>query len=121
MKLNAFTKNLIMALVGFIATTIGTFDVIDWGYVAIASVGFTLVYFGKNWKWPSMSALGLELRDWISGFVITAGMAVSSLVADWFLPDFTLTLPIFLKTVGGALLGYILKTGLTDSTKTATS
>lgn len=111
MKLNAFIKGLIMALVGFIATTISDLsgeESVNFTYILIASIGFTVVYIAKNYKFPSVSALGFDLRDVISGLILAIGMGISSTVAQILTTGFDAhTLWV---AVSGAVVGYVLKT-----------
>ena len=109
MKLNAFWKGLLMALVGFIATTISDLETFNAAYVIIATSGFTLIYLAKNYIWESSSTFfGLNLQDLISGLVLAVGMGLSSFVAQILTTGFTWgTLWI---AVSGAVVGYVTKT-----------
>ena len=109
MKLNAFAKGLIMALIGFVATTISNLDIINFKYILISSIGFTLVYVAKNYKFPSKSSLiGIDIQDFLSGLFLAIGMAVSSTVAQILTSGFEWnTLWI---AVSGSFLGYLGKT-----------
>lgn len=108
MKLSVFWKGLIMALVGFVATTLSDLETFNVVYIVISTLGFTIVYFAKNYMFPSVSVMGLDLRDIISGFVLALGMGVSSYVAQILTTGFSWqTLWI---AVSGAVIGYIAKT-----------
>ena len=114
MKLNDFTKGLIMALVGFVATTLSSLETFNIIYVLLSTVGFTLVYVAKNYVFPSVSAFGIDFKDIISGVILAVGMGVVSYVAQILTTGFewgTLWL-----AVSGAVVGYFLKTLPTDST-----
>jgi uncharacterized membrane protein YvlD (DUF360 family) len=109
MKLSAFWKGLIMALIGFIATMLSDLESFNVWYVVIATVAFILIYVAKNAVYPSTSQIGLNIRDLISGLMIAVGMAISSFAAsiitlgsvDWH--------ALWLAVVG-AVVGYFVKT-----------
>jgi len=108
MKLNAFWKGLIMALVGFVATTLSDLETFNAAYVIIATLGFTVIYVAKNYAFPSISVFGLDIRDAISGLILAVGMGLSSYVAQILTTGFEWqTLWI---AVSGAVVGYIMKT-----------
>lgn len=108
MKLNSLLKGLIMALVGFVATTISDLETFNAAYVIIASAGFTVVYLIKNYKMPSISALGMDWQDAISGVILALGMGLSSAAAQILTTGFDWhTLWV---AVSGAVVGYVLKT-----------
>jgi hypothetical protein len=112
MKLNAWFKGLIMALVGFVATTISTSvgGNVDWVYVLFASLGFLVVYVAKNAIWPSTSPTGeLDVWDIVSGILLAVGMAVSS-GATSFVLDGVVNWHALWIAVVGAFLGYFSKT-----------
>ena len=115
MKLNAFWKGLIMALVGFISTTVSDLETFNFAYVAISTLGFTVIYIGKNYAFPSVSVLGLDLRDILSGLIVAGGMAISSYVAQILTVGFDLK--TLLVAVGSALAGYLLKTVSSNAEK----
>lgn len=108
MKLNAFWKGLLMALVGFISTTLSDLETFNFAYVAISTVSFTLIYIAKNYAFPSISVIGLDIRDVISGVILAVGMAISSYVAQILTTGFDLK--TLLVSIGGAIVGYFLKT-----------
>ncbi len=110
MKINAFWKGFIMAIVGFVATTLSDLETFNLAYVLIATVGFTVIYVGKNAIFKSTSGAGtINLQDLLSGVIVAVGMAISSFAAsvitsgavDW-------------KELGvaviGAVVGYFTKT-----------
>ena len=102
-------KGLIMALVGFIATTV-TQTPINWIYVGIASLAFTLMYLGKNYILPSTSVfLGVNIRDLLSGLLVAISMAVSTFAAS-ILTEPSVDWKALLLAVGSATGGYLLKT-----------
>lgn len=108
MKLNAFWKGLIMAVIGFIATTLSDIDTFNVTYVLISTIGFTDVYIAKNAVMPSISMVGLDLRDALSGLILAIGMALSSAAAQILTTGFEWsTLWI---AVSGAVVGYFSKT-----------
>jgi len=109
MKLNTFWKGLIMALVGFISTTISETEIFSFAYVATATTGFTLIYLVKNWVMPSVSAFGIDLRDILSGIILAAGMGVSSYAAQ-IITFGTFEWPALWVAVSGAVVGYFAKT-----------
>lgn len=113
MKLNAFWKGLIMAIVGFIATTLSDLETFNAAYVVIATISFTLIYIAKNAIFPSMSALGLDFRDIVSGLILAVGMGLSSYVAQILTGGFTWG--TFWLAISGAVIGYITKTGVSKS------
>ena len=72
-----------MAIVGFVATTIADLEVINWAYVGIATLGFTVIYVAKNFFMPSDSDPGtINWRDLVSGLIVAMGMAISSFAAS---------------------------------------
>ena len=108
MKLNAFWKGLIMALVGFVATMLSDLETMNFAYMVIATVGFTIVYIGKNYLFPSVSVVGIDIRDMLSGLVLAIGMGLSSFAAQILTTGFEWqTLWI---SVAGAIVGYFAKT-----------
>lgn len=81
--MKTFWKGLVMALVGFLASTISDLEVINWAYVLITTIGFTAVYIGKNyWKPSTSDANNLNPGDLWSGILIAVGMGVSSFAAS---------------------------------------
>ena len=107
---NAYLKGLIMAIVGFVATTLTDLETFNAAYVAIATSGFTIIYLGKNWFLPSVSdAWKADTIDLVSGLLVAIGMAVSSFAAsiitigsvDWGALGIAVT---------GAVVGYFAKT-----------
>jgi len=115
MKLNAFWKGLIMGLVGFIATTLSDLETMNFAYILISSIGFAVVYIGKNYALPSISAIGIDFRDIISGLILAVGMALSSAAAQVLTIGFEWN--TLLIAVSGAVVGYITKTVSTNSKK----
>jgi uncharacterized membrane protein len=110
MKLSTFWKGLIMAIIGFVATTIGTLDPFNLSYIIIASVAFTLIYFGKNYWLPSTSEAGeINWRDIVSGLIIAVGMAISSFSASIILTGVVDWKALFIAVIG-AVVGYFGKT-----------
>lgn len=110
-KLNAFWKGLIMAIVGFLAATIGEAgEVLNWAYIGIATGGFTIIYIAKNAIFPSVSLFNKwDLQDILSGLVLAVGMAVSSGAAA-ILTTGSVDWSSLWKAVVGAVVGYFLKT-----------
>lgn len=111
MKLNAFWKGLIMAIVGFIATTISQdIEGINFAYIAIATAGFTVYYIGKNAFFQSNSEPGkINLKDLISGILLALGMAVSSFAASVITLGHIDWRALWIAVVG-AVIGYFTKT-----------
>ena len=108
MKLTAFWKGLIMALVGFVATMLSDLETMNFAYMAIATAGFTVVYVVKNAVWPSISVVGIDIQDMLSGLILAVGMALSSYAAQILTTGFDWqTLWI---SVAGAFVGYFAKT-----------
>jgi len=108
--MNTYLKGFFMAVVGFIATTLGDLETFNFAYVAIATTGFTVIYLGKNWFLPSMSeSWKVDTIDMISGLMIAAGMAISSFAAS-----IITTGAIDWRALGlaviGAVVGYFMKT-----------
>ena len=115
MKLNAFWKGLIMSLIGFIATALSDLESMNIVYILISSIGFIAVYIGKNYIMPSVSAIGVDFRDIISGVIVALGMGLSSAAAQILTTGFEWnTLWI---AVSGAVIGYFTKTISTNSKK----
>jgi hypothetical protein len=103
-------KIFLMALVGFIATTLSTLDVFNVWYVAITTVAFVLMYAGKNWLLPSTSPEGtVNWRDILSGVIMAVSMALSSGVTS-FLVEGQLNWHALWVAVAGAVVGYFSKT-----------
>lgn len=111
MKLSAFWKGLIMAVVGFIATTISTGgEGLNFTYIFFATIGFTLVYVGKNAIFASTSGSGIvNWQDLISGLVIALGMAVSSGLTT-FIINGAIDWHALWVAVVAAIVGYFTKT-----------
>jgi hypothetical protein len=120
MKLTAFWKGLIMAIIGFVATTISDLEAFNINYVLIATTAFTLIYIGKNAVFPSTSPLWLNLRDVISGVLIAVGMAIASFTASIITTGVVDWRALWIAVVG-AVTGYFLKTASTDSGKSVKS
>ena len=108
--MKATLKVFIMALVGFLATTIAQINPVDWWYVLIATVAFVLMYIPKNILMPSDSDPNtLSAKDILSGVLMAISMAISSVIGsvivnggiDWHL---------LWVSVIGAVVGYITKT-----------
>lgn len=115
MKLTAFWKGLIMALVGFVATMLSDMETLNFAYMAIATTGFTIVYVVKNVVFPSVSVVGIDLRDLLSGVILAVGMAISSYAAQiWTMGFEWQTLWV---SVVGAVVGYFAKTIPTNAKK----
>jgi hypothetical protein len=109
MKLNAFWKGLIMALIGFVATTISDLETFNAAYVGISTVSFTLIYVAKNYVWESKSKiLGLDWQDLLSGLILALGMGISSYVAQILTIGFEWQ--SLWVAVSGAVIGYFTKT-----------
>jgi len=109
MKLSAFWKGLFMALVGFIATTLSDIETFNIAYVGISTVAFTIIYIGKNYLFPSVSVVGIDLQDFLSGLVLAVGMGISSF-AGQILTVGSLDWNALGIAVVGALVGYFVKT-----------
>lgn len=110
--MKTFWKGLIMALVGFLASTISDLDTVNWIYVAIASGSFILLYVGKNaWK-PSTSELGkLNWPDILSGGFIALGMAISDFAGQIITVGFAdIDWKAFGLAILYAVIGYFTKT-----------
>jgi len=111
-------KGLIMAVVGFLATTIADLEVVNWWYVLISTVAFTLIYIGKNFFLPSTSEPGkINWMDAFSGVLIAIGMMVSSMAGS-ILTTGTVDWRALGVAVIGAIVGYFTKTFFSSSTKT---
>ena len=86
MKINTFWKGLIAALIAFLASYFSENETIQWAYVAIYTVGYTIWYTAKNAVFPSVSVFGtIDLRDIISGIVLAIGSGVISYGAQYLL------------------------------------
>ena len=109
MKLSTFWKGLFMALVGFIATTLSDLETFNAAYVGISTVAFTIIYVGKNYLFPSVSVVGIDLQDILSGLVLAVGMGVSSF-AGQILTTGLLDWNALWVAVAGAFVGYFVKT-----------
>ena len=104
-----------MSLVGFVATTLSDLESMNFVYILISSAGFAAVYIGKNYIMPSVSAIGIDLKDILSGVIVAVGMGISSAAAQILTTGFEWsTLWI---AVSGAVIGYITKTASTNSKK----
>lgn len=114
MKLNAFWKGLIMSVIGFTVTLFTGSETVSFAYAAIATLGFTTVYFIKNFAMPSISVMGnIDLRDALSGVILAVGMALSSYAAQVLTGEFSWkTLGL---AVGGAVVGYLGKTSISKN------
>lgn len=83
MKTN-FVKGLIAAIIAFIAGYVSQVDHVNYTYIIVYSVGFTLYYLGKNYVFPSKSPLGfIDVWDLVSGLTLAVGSAVIALAAQW--------------------------------------
>jgi hypothetical protein len=110
MKVNTFIKGLVMAVVGFVASLYANAESVSIAFVAISTIAFTLMYLGKNWKFPSKTnTFGMDTQDWLSGLFIFVSMALSSSIAS-FIVDGHIEWMILLKSSGGACIGYLAKT-----------
>lgn len=109
MKLSTFWKGLFMALVGFIATTLSDLETFNIAYVAVSTIAFTVIYVGKNYLFPSISVVGIDLQDFISGLVLAVGMGFSSF-AGQILVTGVLDWSALWVAVVGAFVGYFVKT-----------
>lgn len=108
--MNSFWKGLIMAIVGFAATTIADLETFNLAYVVITTVAFTLLYIGKNYWLPSNSDTGkLNGQDVLSGILIAVSMALSNFAAV-LLTSATLDWKQLGLAVVGAIVGYFIKT-----------
>lgn len=104
----SFVKNLIAALIAFVAAYFAKAEVFNWLYVTIYVVGFTIVYFGKNFLWPSTSPLGfIDVWDLLSGLIIALGAGLSDLAAQW-ITVHVIDWHILWITVSGSVVAYIL-------------
>jgi hypothetical protein len=73
-------KGLIAALIAWFAAYFQSTIDLNWVYVSVYAVSFTLLYLAKNYKWPSTSPLGfINVWDVLSGLLI----AVFGGLADW--------------------------------------
>ena len=103
-------KGLIMAVVGFLAATIADLEVVNWAYVGITTVGFTLMYLAKNFFLPSNSDEGgFNWRDALNGVLIAVSMALSNFAAVLLTVE-TLDWKQLGVSVLGAVAGYFIKT-----------
>ena len=110
MKLSTFFKGFIMALVGYLATELSDMEVFNLAYTLIVTTGFTVIYLGKNWLFPSVSdKFGIHARDFISGAIVAVGMAFMT-YAGTLLTDVVFTWGALFKAVAGAVAGYFIKT-----------
>ena len=117
---NNFAKGLIMTIVALVAAYFSENieSGIDWLYLLITTVGITLTYIGKNYKFHSTSGfLGLNLNDVYSGLILTGGTAISSFVASVASTGGfdKIALIALVKAVGIALGGYLGKTLFSNS------
>jgi len=116
MKLSAFWKGLIMAVVGFIATTLSDLESFNLAYVAISTIAFTVIYIGKNYIWPSTSEGGvINWQDILSGLIVAVGMAISSFAAS-IITTGAIDWKALAIAVIGAIVGYFGKTFTQTST-----
>jgi hypothetical protein len=110
MKLNAFIKTMIMAVIGFVIMTVKEMEAFNLLYVALTTGFFSIGYFLKNWLFPSLSDKGkIDLRDFLSGLWVAITMGTADILSQ------TLAMgTIDWKALGwamlGATLGYFGKT-----------
>ncbi len=108
--MNAKIKIMIMAVVGFIATTMSTLEDINWLYILFATLGFIILYVAKNFVLPSNSDVGtVTWRDILSGILISISMAISSFAAS-LLTTGNVDWHALWVAVIGAVVGYFIKT-----------
>ena len=117
LKLNAGWKNFIMALVGVIVSWLAVPETANFVYILISSAAFVGMYAVKNALLPSISVVGYEVRDFISGAIVAVCGALSSLAATLLTPDVVFEWSILWTTVIGAVIGYFAKTGISDASK----
>lgn len=108
--MKTFWKGLIMAIVGFVAATITDLETMNWSYIGVTTVAFTLMYLGKNYWKPSTSEPGtVNTSDLISGLLVALGMAVSSFSASIITLGFIDWRALIISSIG-AVVGYFAKT-----------
>lgn len=115
--MKALWKGLLMAVVGFLATTIADLQEVNWWYVLISTIAFTLIYVGKNFFLPSSSETGkVNWMDVLSGLLVAIGMGISSFVGS-ILTTGTVDWKALGLAVVGAIVGYFTKTFFSPATK----
>jgi len=77
-------KIFVMALAGFVFTTIATLQRFDIMYVLVVTLVFAGGYAVKNFFYPSISAEGqFTWRDLLSGLIMALTMGLSQIAAQW--------------------------------------
>jgi hypothetical protein len=77
-------KGLIAAIIAFIASYVAQAETVNYVYIGVYIVGFSVVYFAKNYAWPSTSPLGfINVWDLLSGLILAIGGGLVSLAAQW--------------------------------------
>lgn len=97
-----------MGLFALVATMLSSQEELNVVYVSINTFGFVIVYIGKNYVWPSISAYGMDVRDWVSALIVALGMAITNYAAQTLTVGFTWQ--AFWTAIAGAVIGYIIKT-----------
>ena len=103
-------KVFLMAVFGFLITTVSTLQQFNAWYVVIVTVCFAGEYALKNYFLPSTSPEGtLFWQDIISGLVLAVLMGFNNLAAS-LLTGVALSWAVVWSTVSGAVVGYFTKT-----------
>jgi hypothetical protein len=109
--MNAKLKIFVMAVIGFVVTTLSTIEVFDLAYVALVTVSFALTYALKNLWFPSNSNEGSVVwKDIVSGVILAVSMALSTYAAAIILPEVEFSFKVMWMNVIGAVVGYFTKT-----------
>jgi hypothetical protein len=103
-------KVFVMALAGFLFTTIATLQRFDLIYVGVVTLVFAGGYATKNFFYPSISAEGeFSWRDLVSGLIVAVTMGLSQLAA-MLATDTAFTWQILWSMMLAALTTYFTKT-----------
>ncbi len=103
-------KVFLMAVIGFLITTVSTLDAFNIWYVVLVTVAFAGTYAVKNYFLPSDSAEGaVKWKDILSGLIIAVCMAISNLAAT-LITGIDFSAQVLWITVIGAVVGYFTKT-----------
>lgn len=108
--MKSWTKVFLMAVVGFLITTISTLENFNIWYVVLTTGVFAVTYWLKNKFLPSDSEEGIaNWKDIVSGLLVAVCMAISILAAD-LLTGTAFSAHVLWITVLGAVTGYFTKT-----------
>jgi hypothetical protein len=103
-------KVFLMAVIGFLVTTVSVLQDFNFWYVALVTVAFAGEYALKNYLFPSTSPEGqVYWKDIVSGLFLAVCMALNVLGAN-LLTGTEFSLTVFWTVIIGAVVGYFTKT-----------